>query len=97
VAAREPAGEVVRIRAMVTGRVQGVGYRATCQWRAQNLGLAGWVRNLPDGRVEAVFEGRADAVDQMVAWYRRGPRGAMVEGVEVHAEEPAGERGFRVG
>ncbi len=82
---------------MVSGRVQGVGYRASCQWRAQELGLAGWVRNLPDGRVEASFEGSPEAVGRMVDWCQRGPRGARVDRVEVHTEQPSGERGFRVG
>ncbi|MGH9026357.1 MAG: acylphosphatase [Acidimicrobiia bacterium] len=59
-------------------------------------GLAGWVRNLPDGRVEACFEGQPAAVDALVAWSRQGPRRAQVVGIEVHDEAPQGERGFLV-
>lgn len=85
-----------RVRVLVSGRVQGVFYRATCAARARELGVAGWVRNLPDGRVEAAFEGEDAAVDAMVAWCREGPPYARVEGLEVIQEEPLGEAGFRV-
>ncbi len=85
-----------RVRVLVSGRVQGVFYRATCAARARELGVAGWVRNLPDGRVEAAFEGEDAAVDAMVAWCREGPPYARVEGVEVIQEEPLGGAGFRV-
>jgi acylphosphatase len=64
--------------------------------RAQSLGVAGWVRNLPDGSVEAVFEGDDEAVESMVEWSRRGPWGARVDDVDVSWEEPTGERGFAV-
>ncbi len=63
---------------------------------AVRLGLGGWVRNTPDGRVEAVFEGAADAVEQALAWMRHGPESAVVERIEVSAEEPQGVRGFRI-
>jgi acylphosphatase len=63
---------------------------------AASAGVAGWVRNRNDGRVEAVFEGDDDAVDRMVAWCRQGPRRAEVDDVEVIKEEPQGESGFRV-
>jgi len=76
--------------------VQGVFFRAEARARAESLGLAGWVRNLPDGRVEAVFEGEDDRVESMVEWCRRGPAGAEVEAVDVEREEPVGETGFRV-
>ncbi|HXF36819.1 MAG TPA: acylphosphatase [Actinomycetota bacterium] len=85
-----------RVRVVVSGRVQGVFYRATCAEHARRLGVAGWVRNLPDGRVEAAFEGPDAAVDAMVSWCGEGPPYARVEGVEVHAEDPRGEAGFRV-
>ena len=78
------------------GRVQGVFFRAETRARAQSLGVAGWVRNTPDGSVEAVFEGDPDRVDSMVEWCRRGPAGAVVDEVEVVGEEPAGESGFGV-
>jgi acylphosphatase len=87
---------VKRVRVRVTGRVQGVFFRAEVQARAESLGIAGWVRNAPDGSVEAVFEGEPERVESMVDWCRRGPAGACVDDVEVVPEEPAGEQGFRV-
>jgi acylphosphatase len=85
-----------RVRVLVSGRVQGVFYRATCAVRARELGLGGFVRNLPDGRVEAAFEGPAETVDAMVAWCRRGTDLSRVDEVEVTAEELRGDVGFRV-
>ena len=85
-----------RVRVLVRGRVQGVFFRAETRARAESLGLSGSVRNLPDGSVEAVFEGNPERVESMVEWCRRGPAGASVEGVEVSSEEPTGERGFDV-
>ena len=80
----------------VSGDVQGVGFRWHARERAQALGLAGWVRNLPDGRVEVWVEGRAEAVEQMLVWLRRGPPSARVERVET-SQEPAAERkGFEL-
>jgi acylphosphatase len=81
---------------MVSGRVQGVFYRATCAERARALGLAGWVRNASGGRVEAVFEGSSDAVEALVAWCREGPPAARVVAVDVAEEAVEGEEGFRV-
>jgi acylphosphatase len=81
---------------LVSGRVQGVFFRDSCSRRARELGVCGWVRNLPDGRVEAVFEGEAQAVEQMVRWCHVGPRLARVEQVEVEEQDPQGERGFLV-
>jgi acylphosphatase len=63
---------------------------------ASDLGLAGWVRNRPDGRVEAVFEGEQGAVDKAVAWCHEGPPWATVTEVEVTDEQPEGEDGFRI-
>jgi acylphosphatase len=83
-------------RVVVHGRVQGVFFRAEARARAESLGLAGSVRNLPDGSVEAVFEGPPERVESMLDWSRRGPAGAAVEGVDVSPEEPTGERGFGV-
>jgi acylphosphatase len=88
---------VRRVRVQVQGRVQGVFFRAEARARAESLGVAGWIRNLPDGRVEAVFEGEDERVESMVEWCRRGPAGAEVEAVDVEREEPVGETGFRVG
>jgi acylphosphatase len=81
---------------MVSGRVQGVFYRVTCAERARALGLAGWVRNASDGRVEAVFEGPDDAVEAIVAWCREGSPSARVVAVDVAEEAVEGEEGFRV-
>ena len=85
-----------RARVRVHGRVQGVFFRAETADRARSLDLTGWVRNCPDGTVEAVFEGERERVESMVGWCGRGPAGAQVEGVDVKWEEPAGEAGFRV-
>jgi acylphosphatase len=87
----------VRRRVVVTGRVQGVGFRYAVSERARTRGVAGWVRNLPSGQVEAVFEGEASAVEAMVGYCRRGPLGASVDDVRVTAETPAGEAGFSAG
>jgi acylphosphatase len=89
-------GWVKRVRVVVSGRVQGVFYRATCARLAREAGLGGWVRNRDDGRVEAAFEGEDAAVEELVAWCRLGPRGARVDSVEVIAEAPSGEASFRV-
>jgi acylphosphatase len=84
-----------RVHVWISGRVQGVGFRfATCE-QAERLGLGGWVRNLGDGRVEAVFEGPAAEVAQAVAWCRRGPSGAWVSELRSTAETPSGEAAFR--
>ncbi len=80
----------------VTGRVQGVFYRASCVERARALELTGWVRNALDGRVEAEFEGPADRVQAMIEWCRHGPSGARVDDVLVREEPPTGDGEFRV-
>jgi acylphosphatase len=87
---------VIRRRVIVHGRVQGVFFRDTTRRMARSRGLGGWVRNTPDGTVEAVFEGEGDAVESMVQWSRDGPRGAVVERVEVTEEEPEGLAEFRI-
>jgi acylphosphatase len=88
---------VIRRRVVVRGRVQGVGFRYSTLRQAEQRGVAGWVRNRPDGAVEAVFEGDPGDVERLVELCREGPRGAVVAGVEVAAEEPEGLAGFRVG
>jgi acylphosphatase len=88
--------EQVRRRVIVHGMVQGVFFRDSTRRRAASLGVAGWVRNRPDGTVEAVFEGERGAVEELVDWARRGPRGAAVERVEQTEEPPEGLRGFQV-
>jgi acylphosphatase len=85
-----------RVKVVVSGQVQGVFFRAECASRARQLGLAGFARNLPDGRVEAVFEGDEQAVDQMVEWCRTGPSLARVDKIEIQQEPPTGERQFRI-
>jgi len=85
-----------RVHLVVSGRVQGVFYRASCAREARARGLAGWVRNLPDGRVEVALEGPEPQVEAMIAWCRAGPPAAWVDEVEIAGEEPTGEAGFRV-
>lgn len=87
---------MVRAHVFVSGNVQGVFFRQETRDRARSRGLAGWVKNLPDGRVEAVFEGPEDAVEQMVEWSRHGPRWAQVEEVDITREEPEGLNSFEV-
>jgi acylphosphatase len=88
-------GERAHVR--ISGRVQGVFFRDSARRRAEELGLAGWVKNLPDGKVEAVFEGPSERVREMVRWCEGGPRGASVENVETDFENAAGDLdGFEV-
>jgi acylphosphatase len=84
----------VRAHVVVSGRVQGVFFRAETRDRATSLGVAGWVRNTPGGTVEAVFEGDRRRVESMVEWMRRGPPLARVDDVQVAWEDPRGESGF---
>jgi acylphosphatase len=85
---------VVRYRVLVSGRVQGVYFRDACRRRALEHGVSGWVRNLPDGRVEAVFEGPADGVHDLVEWMRHGPDMAVVVDIAAQAERPEGLGAF---
>ena len=87
---------MIRRRAVVHGRVQGVWFRETTRVAADRNGVAGWVRNRPDGAVEAVFEGTAQAVERMLDVCRSGPPGSRVDRVDVVEETPAGLRGFDV-
>ncbi|HTS95468.1 MAG TPA: acylphosphatase [Streptosporangiaceae bacterium] len=87
---------MVRYRVLVSGRVQGVCFRDNCWRLAVERGVGGWVRNLPDGRVEAVFEGRDDDVRCLVDWARHGPRAAVVADVSVQAEQPEGLSAFQI-
>jgi len=80
----------------VTGRVQGVSFRYHAQAEARRFGVAGWVRNEPDGSVAAHLEGDPESVDAMLAWCREGPAYARVAGVDVRTAEPTGVRGFDV-
>ncbi|RIH89886.1 acylphosphatase [Calidithermus roseus] len=85
---------MTRIVALVSGNVQGVGYRAFAQRKAQELGLSGYAENLRDGRVEVVAEGPKEDLEQFLRFLRQGPRLARVEQVEVQWSEATGLRGF---
>ena len=87
---------MTRKRVIVSGRVQGVFFRDTTRQRAEAVGVAGWVRNTPDGTVEAVFEGDPGAVDELVEFCRRGPGRSEVAGIEVEEEQPEALSGFKV-
>ena len=86
----------IRRRVVVHGRVQGVFFRDTCRREARRLGVTGFVRNVPDGTVEAVFEGDPDAVGAMLEWAHVGPDSAQVSRVEMVVEEPEGLSDFAV-
>ena len=80
----------------VEGRVQGVAFRWATRTRARELGVAGWVQNLPDGRVEAWIEGAPPAVEAMLAWIRVGPPGARVEAIGAVEAAAGGHTGFEI-
>jgi len=87
----------VRARVVVSGRVQGVFFRDTARREAKLRGVTGWIKNRPDGRVEAVFEGEKDAVEALIDFCRRGPPAARVTNIEVFWEEYKGEfKDFRI-
>ncbi|WP_345800072.1 acylphosphatase [Microbacterium sp. AZCO] len=85
-----------RVHVIVSGGVQGVGYRYTMRIVAMEAGAAGWVRNRRDGTVEAEVEGTPEQVDELLAWMAEGPPGSVVENATVRDAEPTGERGFEV-
>jgi acylphosphatase len=87
---------VIRRRVVVTGDVQGVFFRDTCRRVAGEHRVSGWVRNLPDGSVEAAFEGTPDSVMRLVDWANHGPRGAHVDQVAVVDEEPEQLTDFQI-
>ena len=89
--------DVERLRLHITGRVQGVWYRGSMEREATRLGVSGWVRNLPDGSVEAVVEGAPAAVRALIGWSKAGPPGARVTQVVAMPEPAGGElRGFHI-
>ena len=87
---------MVRYRVLISGRVQGVFFRDTCRRLAEQHGVTGWVRNLSDGRVEAVFEGSPEDVRRLVDWAHTGPRLAAVDDVAIQPEAPEGLAAFHV-
>jgi acylphosphatase len=91
-----PTAERVRAEVRVEGWVQGVFFRSDTSDRARSRGVTGWVRNAPDGSVEAVFEGARDAVESLVRWCGEGPRGARVDDVRVRWQDLRGEEGFEI-
>ncbi len=88
--------ELVRAHLWIAGRVQGVGYRFSTQDVAMLNGLAGWVKNLPDGRVEVVFEGDRPAVEDVIKWCHHGPPHASITTVLVEYEPLEGLKGFEI-
>jgi acylphosphatase len=87
---------LTRAHVYISGRVQGVAYRASTWEVADRLGLSGWVRNLPDGRVEAVFEGEPATVEKMIQWCHKGPPAALVQDVALKQEPPENLQGFKI-
>ena len=85
-----------RVHLLIEGRVQGVGFRWWFESRARDLGLAGWVRNRPDGNVEAVFSGPPDTIETMLTDCRDGPPLARVTGLQVTDCDPPGTKGFQI-
>lgn len=85
-----------RVHVIVTGDVQGVGYRYTMRMEAQGAGASGWIRNRRDGSVEAEVEGTAEQVDALLAWMAQGPPGSWVADARVTELAPTGDTGFEV-
>ena len=88
--------DVIRRRVVVSGRVQGVWFRESCRREADGRSVSGWVRNRPDGTVEAEFEGERAAVMAMIDWCRAGPPRAEVTGLSVSDGQPTGDAAFVV-
>jgi acylphosphatase len=88
--------DIICVHVFISGKVQGVGYRYSTVKEAQRLEIRGWVRNLLDGRVEAVFEGTEPLIEQMLQWCEQGPRNSKVTDVTVETIEPHFYKGFEV-
>lgn len=89
--------EKIRVQIIVSGRVQGVFFRQNTLIKAKELGVFGWVKNLPDGRLEAVFEGEKKKVEEIVSWTKKGPVSAKVNDIKVEWQEYKGEfKGFNI-
>ena len=85
------------VHVIISGRVQGVWFRASTKQKAEQLGLKGWVRNVPDGKVEAIFEGDENQINEMTKWCHRGPPLSKVTNVEVKKQNPTnGFEGFSI-
>ncbi|PSF38149.1 acylphosphatase [Aphanothece hegewaldii CCALA 016] len=87
---------LIQAHVFISGKVQGVGYRYYTSRQAQTLKLSGWVKNLPDGRVEAVFEGKSQAIDKMVKWCYGGSPNAIVTDVAIEMKPSEGLQGFEM-
>ncbi|MDQ3862938.1 MAG: acylphosphatase [Actinomycetota bacterium] len=85
------SSDLERAHVLVSGQVQGVFFRDSTRQKAEELGLEGWVKNVPDGRVEALFEGPSEKVREMVRWCEEGPRHASVESVDTNFESARGD------
>ena len=86
-----------RIHVFISGRVQGVFFRSNTKRIADNLGIKGWVRNLPDGRVEVVAEGKKDRIDDLIKFLKKGPEAGIVDNVEIETKDFIGEfQGFSI-
>ncbi len=85
-----------RLHLVISGLVQGVGFRYSTQVQARQWGIVGWVRNLSDGRVEAALEGEPEDLDRLVKWCRQGPPAAQVRDVTIEEEKPQGDREFEI-
>lgn len=83
--------EKMRVHIFVQGMVQGVFFRVRTRQKAKVLGVTGWVKNLPDGRVEAVFESEKEKIEQIIEWIKKGPLFSRVDDVKVDFEEYKGE------
>ncbi|MBZ9569707.1 acylphosphatase [Patescibacteria group bacterium] len=83
--------EKVRVHVFISGMVQGVFFRSNTQSRARSLGVTGWVKNLADGRVEAVFEGEKEKIKEIIEWARKGPKIARVNDIDIEWQEHKGE------
>lgn len=84
-------GSMIRRRVVVSGRVQGVAFRAHARSAAAKLGARGWVRNCPDGSVEAVIEGTPEVVNSMLSWFKQGSPFSRVDNIKITVENPSGE------
>ncbi len=93
---REDDVAMIRRHVKISGRVQGVFFRDACQRKATEIGVAGWVRNAPDGTVEAIFEGEPGVIEAMCDWCCSGPEQARVEHIDITDEEPQGDTSFEV-